>query len=436
MIYSLWIVLFVFTNCALTATHQSSSIARINTRSARIANATRNSQRRPVRQQRAGADLSLWIDRQQVKMFSGFPMEIYVIANGRVLSYILDPMFEKYLPIIPSEVGYVNFTWRSGEKKYYYRFDRLQSFDEDILEPPTVSVDTHGRIPRKPKVFSVLLPCSGNASGIATFSIGLLIESRKGKPLAGTPLRLRLRKECAERDRPSEAEVRLGASTIPLPHAPAWHPAADTVYGQRASTTSVSRPRSRHGPDPECDKKCANGGWCNHEKICQCPEGYMGQHCRTALCYPQCMNGGSCTSPGMCSCPSGFQGRHCEGGICKEKCLNGGKCIQKDTCDCPKGFYGLRCEFTKCVIPCLNGGRCRGVNKCRCVGAFKGDHCEVTPPAKSTQRNLCQRPCRNGICTGINRCLCHEGWHGKFCHRHGQNATAARSPPQRRKVWV
>ena len=48
-------------------------------------------------------------------------------------------------------------------------------------------------------VFSVLLPCSGNASGIASFGIGLLIESRKGKPLPGTPLRLRLRKECAER---------------------------------------------------------------------------------------------------------------------------------------------------------------------------------------------------------------------------------------------
>lgn len=436
MIFSFWIILSVVTKCTLTL-QSSGAAARIETGSAtsstRIANSTRNSRR----QQRAGADLSLWIDRQQVKMFSGFPMEIYVIANGRVLSYILDPMFEKYLPIIPAEVGYVNFTWRSGEKKYYYHFDRLQSFDEDILAPPTVSVDTHGRIPRKPKVFSVLLPCSGNASGIATFSIGLLIESRKGKPLAGTPLRLRLRKECAERDNPSEAEViRHGAATIPLPQPSAWHPAADSVYGLRASATSISRPRSRHGPDPECDKKCANGGWCNHEKICQCPEGYMGQHCRTALCYPQCMNGGSCTSPGMCSCPSGFQGRHCEGGICKEKCLNGGKCIQKDTCDCPKGFYGLRCEFTKCVIPCLNGGRCRGVNKCRCAGAFKGDHCEVTPPAKSTQRNLCQRPCRNGVCTGINHCLCHEGWHGKFCHRHGQNTTAERSPPRRRKVWV
>lgn len=48
-------------------------------------------------------------------------------------------------------------------------------------------------------VFSVFLPCSGNNSGIASFGIGLLIESRKGKPLPGTPLRLRLRKECAQR---------------------------------------------------------------------------------------------------------------------------------------------------------------------------------------------------------------------------------------------
>ena len=48
-------------------------------------------------------------------------------------------------------------------------------------------------------VFSVLLPCSGNSSGVASFSIGLLIETHGGKPLPGTPLRLRLRKECAER---------------------------------------------------------------------------------------------------------------------------------------------------------------------------------------------------------------------------------------------
>nr|CAG4650956.1 EOG090X05QS [Simocephalus serrulatus] len=337
------------------------------------------------RQQQDKDDLSLWIDQQQVKMFSGFPMEIYIAADGRVLSYILDPNFEKYLPIIPSEVGYVNFTWKSGEnKKYYYHFDRLQSFNEDILQPPTVSVETRGRVPRKPKVFSVLLPCSGNSSGVASFSIGLLIESHKGKPLPGTPLRLRLRKECAERVNQVSGGGAIRASVqsagsshlvhhlVPSPHAStssasAWPPLLSSVpdplvthggqNGLMPSTASASS-RSRlaftglrhDGPDPECDKKCANGGWCNHDKICQCPEGYMGQHCRTALCYPQCMNGGSCTSPGMCSCPSGFQGRHCEGGICKEKCLNGGKCIQKDTCDCPKGFYGLRCEFSTYLI--------------------------------------------------------------------------------------
>ncbi|PSN43065.1 hypothetical protein C0J52_11455 [Blattella germanica] len=96
-------------------------------------------------------DLYLWIDEQQVKMFSGFSMQIYAIVDGHVLPYILDPNFEKYLPIIPSEVGYVNFTWKSGVKKYYYNFDRLQSFDEAILEPPVISIKTKGRIPRRPK---------------------------------------------------------------------------------------------------------------------------------------------------------------------------------------------------------------------------------------------------------------------------------------------
>jgi len=68
------------------------------------------------------------------------------------------------------------------------------------------------------------------------------------------------------------------------------------------------------GPDLECDKKCENNGWCNAEKICQCPEGYMGQYCKTALCYPQCMNNGTCVAPGICRCPLGYQGPHCEGG--------------------------------------------------------------------------------------------------------------------------
>lgn len=46
--------------------------------------------------------------------------------------------------------------------------------------------------------FSILLPCAGN-SGIAQFGISLMIETLKGKPLNGTPLRLSLRKECTVR---------------------------------------------------------------------------------------------------------------------------------------------------------------------------------------------------------------------------------------------
>ena len=124
--------------------------------------------------------------------------EIYAIVNGNVLPYILDPNFEKYLPVIPSEVSYVNFTWKSGTKKYNYNFDHLQSFDESILEAPVISIKTKGRVPKKPKEFSILLPCLGNNSGIAPFGIELHIM-KKGKPLNGTPLRLKLRKECSQR---------------------------------------------------------------------------------------------------------------------------------------------------------------------------------------------------------------------------------------------
>lgn len=77
------------------------------------------------------------------------------------------------------------------------------------------------------------------------------------------------------------------------------------------------------GPDLECDKKCENHGRCNAKKICQCQEGYMGQYCKTALCYPQCMNNGTCVAPGVCRCPPGYQGPHCEGGInFLTKCLH------------------------------------------------------------------------------------------------------------------
>jgi len=82
---------------------------------------------------------------------AGLAMEIYAISEGKVLSYLLDPDFESKLPIVPSEVSHVNFTWKSGEKKYYYNFFRLKSFDESILKTPSITIKTQGRVPKRPK---------------------------------------------------------------------------------------------------------------------------------------------------------------------------------------------------------------------------------------------------------------------------------------------
>lgn len=81
----------------------------------------------------------------------GLAMEIYAIAEGRVISHLLDPEFERKLPIIPSEVSHVNFTWKAGTKKYHYNFFRLKSFDESILKTPSITIDMRGRIPKRPK---------------------------------------------------------------------------------------------------------------------------------------------------------------------------------------------------------------------------------------------------------------------------------------------
>ncbi|XP_017870077.1 PREDICTED: protein shifted isoform X2 [Drosophila arizonae] len=327
--------------------------------------------------------ISLWINEQQLKMLSalyfpqGYSDRIYAIHNGRVTNEMRDTTVYSYL-VIPSEVNYVNFTWKSGRRKYFYDFDRLQTMDASILKAPTLSISKRGRIPQEQKNFSIFLPCTGNSSGTASFNVGLKIQTRKNASLSGTPIRLNFKKECAHRG----------------------------VYDIDASNpTSLTTLQ-------ECSLKCGKNGYCNEHHICKCNVGYMGQYCETAFCFPQCMHGGNCTAPSVCTCPEGYQGTQCEGGICKEKCLNGGKCIQKDKCQCSKGYYGLHCEYSKCVIPCKNGGRCIGNNLCRCPNGLRGDHCEIG----RKQRSTCK--CSKGSCRGNKDCKCHTGYH---CRRRFPN---------------
>lgn len=106
---------------------------------------------------------------------SGLEMEIYAITEGRVLSYLLDPEFESKLPIIPSEVSYVNFTWKSGVKRYTYNFYQLQSLDETILKTPSITIKAKGRVPKRPKGKQLFL------SIILFFNNPAYFESKKSK---------------------------------------------------------------------------------------------------------------------------------------------------------------------------------------------------------------------------------------------------------------
>jgi WIF domain len=96
-------------------------------------------------------DLSIWISEQQVKVLSGYSLRIFAIENGRVSHFLRDPAFDSYLPMIPPEVSYVNFTWTAGEKKYRYHFDQMTSLNEEILRPPIISIKHRGKIPQEPK---------------------------------------------------------------------------------------------------------------------------------------------------------------------------------------------------------------------------------------------------------------------------------------------
>jgi len=96
-------------------------------------------------------DLSIWISEQQVKVLSGYSMRIFAIENGRVTPLLRDPAFDTYLPVIPPEINYVNFTWTAGKKKYRYHFDQMISLDEQILQTPSISIKPKGKIPPEPK---------------------------------------------------------------------------------------------------------------------------------------------------------------------------------------------------------------------------------------------------------------------------------------------
>ncbi len=169
-----------------------------------------------------------------------------------------------------------------------------------------------------------------------------------------------------------------------------------------------------------CDEiDCLNGGTCNEQGECACPEGFSGDACENTIdpCADvQCENGGTCNEQGECECPEGFSGDNCENaaGPCAEvPCENGGTCNDQGVCECPEGFSGEFCEnaVDPCDgIQCENGGTCNEQGECECPDGFSGEFCENdVDPCAGIQ-------CENGgTCNEQGECECPDGFSGEFC---------------------
>lgn len=278
--------------------------------------------------------LSLWIDEAQVNAIIKYPLDLYIIKEGTMTKYLNDVGFMANLPVLEPDVDTVNLTWEAGDELYTYWFDNLKSKNKTILYNPLLSIPSSGIIPRGPKIFQMSIPCTGNEEGIAHLVLGLRITDHLNNPIRGSPIKLRLKKQCFQFE-----------------------------------TSNL------------CPMPCQNNGRCNQIGECECPQGYHGQFCEVDLCSPKCENNGTCISHDLCLCLDGFFGKRCEKALCNKPCQNGGRCVPSDApragvCWCTSGYFGEACEFSHCVKPCEHGGLCIGHNKCSCKTGYSGNQCE------------------------------------------------------------
>lgn len=215
--------------------------------------------------------VSMWIGEDEVRAFAGVPMEISIIDRDKLADYVRrGPEFTSGLPPIPPLADSINVTWTSGKGKgpkgkYSYKFLHIKAEDPSIMEGLKLSISHSGMIPRRPTDFRVSLPCTGLKAGIANFKLVFEVSDQSGKPLEGSPIRLKLAKYC-----------RLQNETCLV-------------------------------------QKCAHGGVCTPYGDCLCQKGFVGRRCEhSANCRNDCNRRGVCIRDDICKCRPGFRGKYCQ----------------------------------------------------------------------------------------------------------------------------
>ena len=113
---------------------------------------------------------------------------------------------------------------------------------------------------------------------------------------------------------------------------------------------------------PDCPNNCSSIASCV-ERVCACPEGYMGEDCSIARvqCPFNCYGHGLCIG-GLCSCHAGYTGGSCQftAQLCPFNCSGHGLCSEAGVCACEPGFTGADCSMATpdCLNNCTGHGTC------------------------------------------------------------------------------
>lgn len=248
--------------------------------------------------------------------------------------------------------------------------------------------------------------------------------------------------------------------------------------------------------DGTCSRDCGTAGLscgagaCDDSSgvaTCKCPDGLVGESCERCapgfqdhdgdgVCLPNCESAGIECGSGACSdssgvavceCPEGYAGEHCSScaagfqnragdGICRPDCglagLQCGRGVCNDssgvpTCKCPMGYEGESCEECaegfqdhdgdgRCLPDCLTAalscghGVCddtSGIAACVCEQGYIGESCGSCAPGyrELAGDGICYPTCPvagldcgAGQCDdsgGIAVCTCASGHTGSSC---------------------